>query len=239
MLHFSGDLSQVKTPGAFGWDNTASIVPASIVPSYTGSSSYLIFTKYNNYAGYDDGDGTNRVAVLDPNDTMVEPHASSNGQLVMKEVLTILGPTPDADHTSTYPNAVSEWCINTAAVDPFSKSVLVNSEDGKLYRWDLTTNTLAETITLSSGIGEAYTPTIIGPDGTVYAINTGILDAVGRRPTLSINNVSIVEGNSGTKTATFTVSASSASTEAITVDMRQRAEPPRRAQITHPRAAPS
>src|SRR5262249_14217294 len=182
MLHFSGDLTQTKTPGAFGWDNTPSIVPASMVPSYTGTSTYLIFTKYNNYAGIDDGDGVNKIAVLDPNATMVEPHASSNGQLVMKEVLTITGPTPDQDHIAQFPNAVREWCINTAAVDPSTKSVLVNSEDGKLYRWDLTTNTLSQTITLSAGVGEAYTPTIIGPDGTVYAINFAVLNAVGVLP---------------------------------------------------------
>ena len=57
---------------------------------------------------------------------------------------------------------------------------MVNSEDGNLYRWDLTTNTLSETIKLSPGIGEAYTPTVIGNDGTVYAINQAVLDAVGK-----------------------------------------------------------
>src|SRR5947209_3708728 len=41
LLHFSGDLTQTKIPGAFGWDDTASVVPASMVPSYTGSSGYL------------------------------------------------------------------------------------------------------------------------------------------------------------------------------------------------------
>ena len=179
MLHFSGDLTQTETPGAFGWDSTASIVAASVVPSYTGTSSYLIFTKYNNYAGLDGGDGVNKIAVLDPNDTMVEPHPSSNGQLVMKEVLTIAGSTPDPEFFPQFPNAVREWCINTAAVDPFTRSVMVNSEDGKLYRWDLTTNTLAQAVTLSPGVGEAYTPTLIGPDGTVYAINWAILNAVG------------------------------------------------------------
>jgi hypothetical protein len=79
----------------------------------------------------------------------------------------------------THPNAVREWCINTAVVDPATKSILANSEDGKLYRWDLTSNTLTESVTLTAGIGEAYTPTIMGADGTVYAINNAILFAVG------------------------------------------------------------
>lgn len=223
LLHFSGDLTQIKTPGAFGWDSTPSVVPAAMVPSYTGNSSYLVFTKYNNYAGLDGGDGVNKIAVLDPNATMVEPHTSSNGLLVMQEVLTKAGPTPDPDHTAQDPNAVREWCINTAAVDPATKSVMVNSEDGKLYRWDLTTNTLSQAVTLSAGIGEAYTPTLIGSDGTVYAINQAILNAVGRAsvpalPTLSINDVTITEGNTGTTLAVFTVSLSAASNQTVTVN---------------------
>jgi hypothetical protein len=40
----------------------------------------------------------------------------------------------------------------------------------------LTTNKLSERIKLSGGISEAYTPTEIGPDGTVYAINDAVLD---------------------------------------------------------------
>lgn len=179
LLHFSADLTQTRTPGAFGWDNTAAVVPKNAVPSYTGASPYLVFSKYNNYAGTDGGDGVNKIAVLDPNATMVEPHPSSNGLLVMKEVLTIAGPTPDADLTSQFPNAVREWCINAAAVDPFTKAVVANSEDGKVYRWDLTTNTLSQAVTLSPGVGEAYTSTVIGPDGTVYATNWAILNAVG------------------------------------------------------------
>ena len=179
LLHFSANLTQTKTPGGFGWDTTASVVPATAVPSYGGTSTYLLFTKYNDYAGLDGGQGVNRMVVVDPNDTMVEPHPSSHGVLVMKEILGIAGPTPDADLLGTYPNAVREWCINAAAVDPFGKSVMANSEDGKLYRWNLASNTLAPGITLSPGIGEAYTPTVIGPDGTVYAINWAILNAVG------------------------------------------------------------
>lgn len=72
-----------------------------------------------------------------------------------------------------------EWCINTAAVDPSTKSVFANSEDGNLYRWDLTSNKFTQVVTLTGGLGEAYTPTVVGTDGTVYAINRGVLFAVG------------------------------------------------------------
>ena len=171
MLHFNSDLSQTKIPGSFGWDDTASLVPASLVASYTGTSKYLLMTKYNNYIDIGTGNGENRIAILDPNATQKDPILPS--VLVMKEVITILGVTHDPS------GGVKEWCINSAAVDPITKSVLANSEDGKLYRWDLTSNTLTQRITLSAGIGEAYTPTVIGSDGTVYAINEAVLDAIG------------------------------------------------------------
>ena len=173
LLHFDATLAQNKTPGSFGWDDTASIVPRSTVPSYTGNSTYLITTKYNNYGRVGSGDSMNRVAVLDPNAVQAD---FISGNPVMKEVLTILGPTPDPD----FPGGFIEWCINTAAVDPFTQSILINSEDGYMYRWSLATNTLSERIRLTSGLGESYTPTAVGPDGKVYAINNGILFALGQ-----------------------------------------------------------
>jgi hypothetical protein len=176
MLHYNSDLTQTKIPGSFGWDDTASIVPASLVPSYTGKSSYLLMTKYNNYCAIGTGTGKNRIAILDPNATEKDPILPTTR--VMKEILTILGPTADAD----CPGGVREWCINTAAVDPVNKSILANSEDGNLYRWDLTTNKLTQFVTLSKGISEAYTPTVIGADGTAYAINQAVLDAIGTTP---------------------------------------------------------
>ncbi|HUK83572.1 MAG TPA: hypothetical protein VLZ12_13180 [Verrucomicrobiae bacterium] len=176
LRHFDGTLAQSKIAGAFGWDDTASVVPASMVPSYQGSSSYLLMTKYNNYAGVG-GDGINRIAILDPNDGMIDP---ITGATVMKDVLTIPGATPDPEYIGSHPNAVREWCINSAAIDPFTMSVLANSEDGKLYRWSLDCNMLMQPITLTPGVGEAYTPTVIGVDGIVYAINNATLFAVGR-----------------------------------------------------------
>jgi hypothetical protein len=180
MLHFRPNANStvftLETPGSFGWDNTASVVPASSVPSYTGTSSYLIVTKYNNYWGTGTGDGVNKVAVLDPNGAMQDEYSTSP-VTVMSEVITVTGVTPDP-HTG-FPNAVREWCINTIAVDPFTKAAIVNSEDGTVYRWDFTSNTLSQSHFLTSGRGEAYTPTVIGADGAVYAINDAILFSVG------------------------------------------------------------
>ena len=174
LLHFSADLQQTKLAGGFGWDDTASVVDASLVRSYHGKSKYLLMTKYNDYAGIG-GTGVNKIAILDPNTSQPD---FIYGNPVMKEVLTIPGPTRDPLFP-WLPGAVREWCINTAAIDPSTKSVLANSEDGKLYRWDLTTNHFTESMTLTGGVLEAYTPTVVGSDGTVYAINRGVLFAIG------------------------------------------------------------
>jgi hypothetical protein len=173
LLHFDKTLANSKIPGAFGWDTTASIVPSTMVPSYHGSSAYLLFTKYNNYAGTPGGDGLNKIAILDPNNTETDP---ITGVTVMNEVLTLLGLTSDG------PNGqVKEWCINSAAVDPFTKSIIANSEDGVVYRWDLTSpGAPTQQLRLSQGVGEAYTPTVIGVDGTGYAINDAVLYAFGQ-----------------------------------------------------------
>lgn len=172
LLHFNAALSLSKTPGSFGWDTTASIVPAAMIPGYAGPSTYLLATKYNNYYGAG-GDGRNRVAVLDPNQT--QPDAIVD-IAVMREVLSRFGPTPDPGT----PAGVKEWCINTAAVDPLTRSILINNEDGMLYRWDLPSNQFVERIALTSGLAAAYTPTVIGPDGAVYAVNNAVLFSVGR-----------------------------------------------------------
>ena len=180
LLHFNADLSQMKTPGSFGWDDTVSIVPSSMVPSYHGASPYLIMCKYNDYADPGlNGTGINKLAVVDPRATQKDLVKTAVD--VMKEVLTVTGITADPNHQDgTHPNAVREWCINAAAVDPFTKCILANCEDGWVYRWDMTTGTLTEKVQITSGIGEAYTPTVIGPDGTVYAINNGRVWAIGK-----------------------------------------------------------
>jgi hypothetical protein len=175
LLHFNRALSKSKLPGAFGWDSTASVVAKSIVPGYHGFSSYLLLTKYNNYLN-GGGNGRNYVAITDPNTAMTDP---ITGVSVMNVVMEQIGPTATGSAVNGV-QPVREWCINSAAVDPWTKSAIVNSEDGVNYRWDFTTNTLSQQIRLSAGVGEAYTPTVIGPDGTIYAINDGVLYAIGQ-----------------------------------------------------------
>ena len=161
LLHFDSSLSVAKIPGLFGWDVTDSIVSASLVPSYGGNSTYLLATKYNNYS-------TRKysMAILDPQQGALD---SQSGVTVMAAVLTIPSPAP------------WEWCVNSAAVDPFTKSIIANNEDGNLYRWNLTSNQLTESVALTtSQAGQAYTPTVVAVDGIVYAINHGVLFAVGK-----------------------------------------------------------
>ena len=213
LLHFNAGLTEMKTPGAFGWDTTASVVPASLVASYHGTSTYLVFTKYNNYYGVGPGgNGENKIAVLDPNGTETDP---VTGATVMQEVITMLGPTPSAS------GGVREWCINSGAIDPFAFSVIANSEDGTVYRWDLASNSFTQKVALTSGVGEAYTPTAIGADGTAYAINDAVLFAVGQAASLTIASThtgSFTEAQSGAVyTLTVTNKGSGATSGSVTV----------------------
>jgi hypothetical protein len=174
LLHFNAGLTLQKITGSFGWDSTVSLIPASSVPSYTGSSPYLVVSKYNNYDGLGPhGDGHNQVALLDPRTSQTDPYASVQ---TMKPVETVLSPL---QFPGGAPGAKYEWCINSAVVDPVTGSVIANSEAGVLYRWDLVHRKLAESIRLNAPRPEAYTPTVIGPDGTVYAINDSTLYAIG------------------------------------------------------------
>src|SRR6478672_11630794 len=110
----------------------------------------------------------------------------------MREVQTVIGPKPDDEtRLASLPLAVREWCINTAAVNPATNSIFTPSEDGHIYRWNLASNSLSQVATLSSGVGEPYVPTVIGPDGTVYTLNGGTLFALG-----GLNGVSVRLGSS-------------------------------------------
>ncbi|HUB78984.1 MAG TPA: hypothetical protein VMB03_09325 [Bryobacteraceae bacterium] len=210
LLHFDQTLTISKTPGAFGWDDTASVVPASAVASYTGTSAYLLFTKYNNYLGLGPGgNGKNQIAVLDPNMTMTDP---ITGATVMQEVITILGQTPSPPNNTN--GSVREWCINSGAIDPFTAAALANSEDGTLYRWDFASNSFTQKVPLTSGVSEAYTPTVIGADGTVYAINDAMLFAVGQASNMTIASTHTGDFAPGQTGAVYMLTATNSGSEA-------------------------
>lgn len=185
LLHFNEDLTVEKTPGAFGWDYTPALIPSSMIPSYTGTSTYLLFAKYNNY-GITDGNAINAVAILDPSANQTEYHSTAPvGMQIMREILHCNSPTPDSGYPS-FPGAVREFCINAAAVDASTNSVLFDCEDGHLYRWNLEKNQLDQAVQLNSGLGQPYVPTVIGPDGTVYTLNGGYMFSIGNTPGVDV-----------------------------------------------------
>ncbi len=219
LLHFVGNLQTEYIPGAFGWDDTASVIPTSMVPSYTGSSPYLILSKYNNYAnaetGSSGGNGVNEIAVLDPYASQPDPNndPTPGGQPmpVMKQILTMASPSPDIDNINGGdPDAVREWCTNGTAVDPAIDSIFVNNEDGYTYEWNLGTNTITHTVEVSKGYGVPYTPTAISPNGEVFSDNGGMLFALGGYSNYSITTVS--SANPAVYGTPFTLTTTLAST---------------------------
>jgi hypothetical protein len=215
LLHFSGDLSTEYTPGAFGWDDTPSLIPASMVPSYTGSSSYLILAKYNNYANTETGqpfggNGVNEIAILDPYTSQTDTRNDFNPNMqVMKEVMTIASPSPDVPNQQAGdPDAVREWCTNGTVVDPVTDSVFVNNEDGYTYQWNLGTGLITNAVEITTGIGVPYTPTAIAPNGEIFSDNGGTLFAMGGYTNYTISTVSSADpatvGDSITFTTTLT-----------------------------------
>ena len=121
--------------------------------------------------------------------------------------MTVTSPTEDSGSSTALSRATREWCTNGTAVDPATDSVFINNEDGYSYRWNLGTDTLTQAVEITAAYGEPYTPTAIGPNGVVYALNGGTLFALGGYSNYTLTNVAsqtpIVVGQSVTFTTTL------------------------------------
>ena len=73
LLHFDATLTQTQDARRLRLGRHAVDRPAAMVPSYSGPSTYLLMTKYNNYARRRTGDGMNQLAILDPTTTPGRP----------------------------------------------------------------------------------------------------------------------------------------------------------------------
>ena len=134
----------------FGWDTTPAIYPHD--------NSYSIVLKDNHYeAGSYCGNPD------------FCPTAAPGPYLI-----TSL--TSDLRPEWSY-QAGSEWCINAPAVD-VNGTVYAGNEDGSLYVIGAG-GTLFGNLFLRSALGAAYTPLSLGPDGKIYAQNSGHLFVVG------------------------------------------------------------
>ena len=92
--------------------------------------------------------------------------------------------------------------------------------------------TIMQVIPLGTGIGEAYVPTVIGPDGTVYSINDATLFAVGNQTGQTVSIMSsapslqdVVAGQSITFAAGVTNTSDSGFTPTGTVTFEDGSTP--------------
>jgi hypothetical protein len=135
----------------FGWDTTPAIFPHD--------NTYSIILKDNHYE-------TGSYC----RDPEFCPNAAS-GPFLISSLTADLRPEWSFE-------AGSEWCINAPAVD-VNGTVYAGNEDGSLYVIG-TGGTLLGNLYLRSALGAAYTPLSLGPDGKIYAQNSGHLFVVGR-----------------------------------------------------------
>ena len=168
---------------SFGWDSTPAI--------YRHDGTYSIVIKDNEYGGGPQfGSYCNVDAVCPPRDngpffiTQLAPNLdvewkfqNTNNQLCTRASDGSVSCVPNTSGTQ-WQNIGFEWCINAPVVDA-DGVVYANSEDGNIYAINQG-GTLRQNIFLNQALGAAYTPLAIGPDGTIYTENKGILSAIGK-----------------------------------------------------------
>jgi hypothetical protein len=170
LLHF-GPRGQSLGAYDYGWDVTPSVFV------HGGAWSLLLKDNHYSVGSYCDNPlycpkDTGRYDVVSLTDALAVEWAVTNSTSELCDRL--------ADGTvACIPLATSgfEWCVNQLAVDS-GGTVYVNNEDGRLYSLGRSGN-IQGSIFLNQALGAAYTPVAIGPDGSVYAQNSGHLFVIG------------------------------------------------------------
>jgi len=148
----------------FGWDTTPALAPDG-----------TIVMKDNHYSVNAQGqdNGAYYITKLDRHLQPVWRFQSTWTQSCTRQ--------PDGSVTCVqdHPDGF-EWCINAPAIDA-AGTTYVNSEDGNLYAIDASGEQLASYF-LDQAIGAAYTPVALDHEGRVFALNNGIMTAVGHAP---------------------------------------------------------
>lgn len=131
------------------------------------------------------------------------------------------GFTANLSIANTSNSQVNGWTLEFDA--PFTITNIWNAEivsrQGNHYKirnasWN---NTIAPNSSVSLGFNGSYAPGAqLQPTG--YLLNGASLSTSSAQPALSISDVSLSEGNSGTKVATFDVQLSQASNKTVTVN---------------------
>jgi hypothetical protein len=182
LMKFDAD-GQFQGAYSFGWDTTPAI--------YQHDGTYSIVIKDNEYGGGPQfGSYCNVDAICPPRQNgpfFITQLASTlnvewkfqntNNQVCTRNLDGSVTCVPNTSGTP-WANVGFEWCINAPVVD-VNGVVYANSEDGNLYAINQGA-TLKANIFLNQALGAAYTPLAVGPDGTIYTENKGILSAVGK-----------------------------------------------------------
>lgn len=173
-----GHLFQFSAEGSFlaaydfGWDVTPAI--------YGHDGTYSIVIKDNHY---DVGSYCSDATFCPPSEegpfriTQLDPHLQPEWHHTHQNPLTCTrGEDGEVTCVSDHPRGF-EWCINAPAVDA-NGTVYANGEDGVLYAIPQGGGKAAS-LFLERALGAAYTPLSLDAKGRIYALNFGVLHAIG------------------------------------------------------------
>jgi hypothetical protein len=190
--HINGATAQADLLGIFGRENLDMAIRWEVPPG--GSHVYNAFKMYRNYDGAKSSFGDTSVLASAPNPDELAAFAAQRSAsdaltvMVINKVLT--GNTPTT--------------VNLAS---FNAS-------GSAEVWRLTSTNVITHLANVPVVGNSFSASLPPQSITLFVVPK----APEALPSLSINDVSVSEGNVGTTSASFTVSLSSASAQTVTVN---------------------